>query len=71
MEYCYNDWDRKCQCGGQEENCLKCGKRVSDCEFVSNWASCRDCFDKHYEAYLTDNPRVAQPAEAEDLKPSK
>lgn len=49
MEFCYPDSERKCQCGEREEKCDVCGKVVSDCEWITNWCSCSECFDRHWE----------------------
>ena len=37
------------------EKCALCGKAITDSEYVVNWASCAECFDKHYQEYL-DSP---------------
>lgn len=55
MEYCYEDWDRKCVCGGIEAGCAECGRVISDCEWVSNWTLCRVCMDAMIEAHEVDD----------------
>lgn len=49
-EYCYVNYPRKCvapdKCW-QDCKCGLCGKEISDCEYVTNWGSCNECFDKH------------------------
>lgn len=32
--------------------CSRCGKTISDDEYVVNWGTCNVCFDDAYEAYL-------------------
>lgn len=55
MEYCYSpEHGQKCICGGLEEKCKECGKTISDCEWVSNWTSCSDCFSAGFDQYLKD-----------------
>lgn len=34
------------------ETCAKCGKPIDDNEYVSNWGTCEECFDKEFEVYL-------------------
>jgi hypothetical protein len=31
------------------EQCYECGKWVTDTEWVTNWCSCSECFDKHLQ----------------------
>lgn len=53
MEYCYGpEHGRKCVCGGLEEMCAICSKRISDCEWVCCWGTCNDCLDRSYSEYL-------------------
>lgn len=37
-------------------NCYECGKEIPDEEWVVNWGSCSECFDKHYQEYLDSHP---------------
>lgn len=34
------------------DKCGLCGKGITDDEYVVNWGSCSDCFDKGYIIYL-------------------
>ncbi len=36
--------------------CHQCGKVIDDEEFIVNWGSCSDCFDKQYLDYCEANP---------------
>lgn len=33
--------------------CSECGKEISEDEYVVNWSSCSQCFDKGYEEYMS------------------
>lgn len=36
-----------CKCG-------KCGKSISEDEWVVNWGACADCFEAHVKKYLEE-----------------
>lgn len=36
--------------------CPECGTAVSDDEYVVNWGSCNECFDRSYHEYLRTAP---------------
>jgi hypothetical protein len=55
MKYCYSNWDRECKCGGIEQTCAKCGKVISDCEWISHWTTCSECFNAHIDDYLKES----------------
>ncbi len=54
MKTCYPNHERACICGGIERTCFQCNKVISDCEWITNWGSCGDCFDKHYDAAVAE-----------------
>lgn len=35
-----------------EQVCAECNKLIAWDEYVVNWTSCSECFDKNYEEYL-------------------
>lgn len=35
------------------DKCPHCGKRVSDQEYVVNWAACAECYGKHIDAHFS------------------
>lgn len=35
-----------------DQPCNNCGKIISDDEWVVNWGSCSECFDRHYKRYM-------------------
>ena len=37
--------------------CGICGKEISDEEYVVNWGSCGDCFDKEVQQYLEEREK--------------
>ena len=46
--------------------CREGGKIISDDEYVVNWGSCSDCFDKHYFLYCELNPEQLELYESKD-----
>lgn len=43
------------------EKCIECNKEISDAEWVTNWGSCADCFNKHLDKYYKENPAKLLP----------
>lgn len=33
------------------DRCEECSKTISDDEYVVNWGTCNECFDKHWAEY--------------------
>lgn len=42
------------------ENCYECLKPVDDAEWIDNWGSCNECFNKHLEAYYESQNQLRE-----------
>lgn len=36
------------------EKCGVCGKDITEHDYIVNWTSCNECWDKEYEKYLAE-----------------
>lgn len=44
------------------ENCYECLKPVEDDEWVANWGSCHECFNKHLDKFMEASSEDRQPS---------
>lgn len=46
------------------EVCATCGKLITDSEWVVNWTSCAECFDKGFQEYLDKEKDATETVES-------
>ena len=49
-----------------DQKCGECDKAICDDEYVVNWGSCDECFDRHYEEYLSAQESEYERSEDKD-----